>query len=170
MDFTKQLKNIAKTELEVVALVAGAVASNQFLADEKIFKEKFATNPTWFTGSREGAPFYIKHSGILKAAVAVYGSTFVKNNWLKLLLFGVAFQGTLQEVRVLTFDKTNNTDRFKAIGNAKELDDKLRALAEKARMSGLGEYQDTSVAAANAGGWKYADTSVADPFSFQDSV
>lgn len=135
MDFTKTLKSIAWTEAEVGTMVAGAVLTSQFLDDTKIFKDQYAKNPQWFNGARDDAPFYIKWSGALKAGGALYATTFVKNPWVKLLLMGVAFAGTTQQVRVLTYNKTKSDYRLNAIGqgNTSQLDEELRQLADQYR-------------------------------------
>jgi len=143
-DFMKYVKSVAWTELELLTIIGGAVASQQWVGDEKICKAQFATNPAWFQGNRDGAPFYIKHSGLGKAIAAVLIAGMIKKKegiagFAKLGLLGVAFQGTLQEVRVLTWDKTKGEARFKQIGTADDtaaLDAKLRELAMQHRVNG----------------------------------
>lgn len=134
-EFMTHFKKAAWTEAEVGVIMAGGVLTARFLDDTKIFKDQFAKNPAWFQGSREGAPFYIKWSGGIKALGALTAATYVKNPWIKLLLMGVALHGTLQQVRVITYDKTKGSFRVDQIGyrNQSELDTELRRLAEQHR-------------------------------------
>lgn len=139
MSFEKHLKNIGWTGAEIAVTVGGGIVATKFLDDRKLFKEKFASNPSWFEGSREGAPFMIKWSGGLKAAGSIFAASYVKNPWFKLVLFGIAYQGLVQQARVLTWDKTKNESRVGASSEDAKLDAELRALAEKHRTSGAEE-------------------------------
>lgn len=136
-DFTTHLKKAMWTEAEVGVMLAGSIAAVKFLDDKKIFKDQFAKNPAWFTGSREGAPFYIKWSGGLKAVAALTAASYVKNPWIRLALMGVAFHGSLQQLRVLTYDKEKQKDRIDQIGQSQksqaELDAELKRLASEYR-------------------------------------
>jgi hypothetical protein len=135
MDFEKVLKSAAWTEVEVGAVVLGGILGTKFLDDKKIWKEKFESNPEWFDGPREGAPFMIKWSGALKAGGAVVASTYFENPWIKLILIGIAVQGTIQQLRVLTYDKEKGDYRIKKVGakTATEIDAELAAQAKKYR-------------------------------------
>jgi len=143
------LKPLLWTELEVSAIVAGAVAANQLADETKIFKKDFEQHPDWFKADRKDAPWHIKFFPGMKALAAVYVATnMVKNPWIKLLLYGVAFQGTLQQVRIFTWDAEKGEGMVKEIGQAStaaELDRKLREIAEGDRMSGPEEDQPNIV-------------------------
>jgi hypothetical protein len=142
MTFEQRLKAVAWTEIEVGSVVLGAIASQQFFSDEKIFKKDFDEHPEWFMDGREGSPFLIKWAGGLKAGAALLTMTYVTNPWLRLVLMGVAFQGSLQQARVLTWNynaekEGKNPDRIKKIGDAaSDLDAKLKAAADKYRTMG----------------------------------
>ena len=138
MTIEQRLKSVAWTEAEVGVVIAGAVIGGQFMDDRKLFKKKFAEHPEWFEADRHEAPFMIKWSGAIKAGGALFATTYVKNPWVKLFLMGVAFQGTLQQARILTWDKEKNHHRIDRVGagNMKDLDAKLRAAAEQYRMKG----------------------------------
>ena len=170
-----KLKKIAWTELEVGAIVAGAVWSNQMFDERKFFKKDFEEHPAWFMGDRADAPWYIKWSGALKALGAVAAATFyVTNAWIKLLLYGVAFQGTLQQVRIWTWNKDTNAAMFDSIGqssgSAKSLDAKLRDIAERYRATNGPQYlgavvdqYSTAVSGAGEPLSQRYDTSVSGP-------
>jgi len=142
MSFETRIKSVVWTEAEVATVIAGAVIGGQFVDDRKIWKEKFQQHPEWFEGPRANAPFMIKWSGALKAGAALYACSYVTNPWLKLFLMGIAFQGTLQQARIITWDKHQNVDRIHKIGDssAAALDDKLRSMAEQYRATHGPEY------------------------------
>jgi hypothetical protein len=135
MPFEQHLKSAAWTGAEVGAVIAGGIAATKFLDHTKVFKEDFAANPGWFIDGREGAKFMIKHWGAIKAGGALLASTYVTNPWLKLFLMGVAVQGGLEELRMLTWDKNKQVYRFDQLGagDVKQLDTELKALADQYR-------------------------------------
>ena len=131
-----RLNTVKWSELELAAVIAGAVLVTEFLPDHKIWKKHYVSNPEWFRDGRHGAPFMIRWAGGIKAVSALYLSTYTTNPWVKLILMGIAFQGTLQQVRVLTWDAKKNQQRFNTIGDATQLDAQLKNLAEKYRTQG----------------------------------
>jgi hypothetical protein len=136
MDFEKRLKDIAWTGMEITVIIAGASISQKFLNDEKLFKKKYESNPEWFEGKRDGAPFLVKWSGGIKAGVALLALQHVKNPWLKLGFMGVAFQGILQQARVLTWKEDHELQKIGAHEGESihELDTKLRNMAHQHRI------------------------------------
>lgn len=132
MELTKHLKSALWTEAEVGAALVGAVGATMMLDAKKIFANDYAINPQWFTGNRMGAPFKIKYFGAIKAGGAVMASTYIQNPWLKLVLMGIALQGTLEQARVLAFDQNTSTSKLPMIGDSgqQQLDAELKKLAE----------------------------------------
>lgn len=133
MDIEKRLKDIAWTGGEIAVVIGGASVAQRFLNDEKIFKKHFSEHPEWFQGRRTGAPWYVKFSGGIKAAGALWGLQLVDNPWIKLGLMGFAFQGMLQQGRVLTH-KEGEKGGLRKIGASdhealKKVDDYLRSQA-----------------------------------------
>lgn len=183
MDLQKQLTQIAWTGGEVGMMVLGAVMSNQWISDQKIFAKQFKTNPSWFEKNRKGAPFYIQWSGGLKAAAALWGASMIDTSkggwgmWLKLFLYGVAFQGIAQQLRILTWNVAKDAERFDKIGaekSEKEIDAELRQIAEEYRRThgldddmGAPEQYSTTVAAPEPLSDRY-DTSVAGTYDEDD--
>lgn len=135
--FSQHAKSAIWTEAEVVTVAAGAIISQMMLDERKIFGNEFAKHPEWFAGPRVTAPIKIKFFGGIKAAGATLASTYVTNPWIKLALMGVALQGTIEQLRVMTW-KPDGTNQFPMIGNARsqQLDEELRRLAESHRMNG----------------------------------
>lgn len=86
-------KNAAEPLVDIAAVTAGAIASNQFLDFGKMFK----------TADPNG--FVIKHQGGIKA-VAAAGSIVMFGKkmprWAKMLIIGVGVAGAIKEVRVMT--------------------------------------------------------------------
>jgi len=140
MSLEKHLKNVAWTGAEIGVTVLGGIVATKVLDDRKIFKDQFAKNPSWFEGPRDGAPIYIKWSGGLKAGAAITAASYIKNPWAKLFLFGIAYQGVLQQARILTWDKEKNSARIGASSSeTAELDKELRNLAKRHRTMGTDE-------------------------------
>jgi hypothetical protein len=158
-DFMAHLKNAAWTELEVGAVVVGGVAATKWLSAKKVFKDEFSKNPQWFDGDRPGAPFKIKWWGGIKAGGAIVASTYVTNPWFKLILMGIAVQGTVEQLRVLTYNVKKQSYKIDEIGanaNQAEIDRQLAEQAEKYRammsvdgpefMGDAGDRYETNVA------------------------
>lgn len=151
MNVEKMLKDVLWTEAEVGAMVVGAVASTKLLDERKIFKDDFAQHPEWFAGPRTNAPWYIKYAGGGKAIAAVFASHQIKEPWLKLLLYGVAIQGTIQEGRRITWNADANDYRYAGIqGGSKTatLDAKLKEMAQNYSATGTPRF---------VGGSQYGD-------------
>lgn len=144
-DFTTHLKSAAWTGAEVGAVIVGGIAATEILDHRKIFKDVLAKNPGWVVGGREGADFMIRHWGAIKAGGACLAATYVQNPWLKLFLMGIAVQGGLEELRVLTWDKNKQDYRYSmqgvdytgAAGDAAALDAELKKLSEQYRIHGV---------------------------------
>lgn len=139
-DLKAHLKQAAWTELEVAAMVGGSIIATKMIDERKIFKDAFQKNPQWFDMNRHGAPMHIRWFPGITAGAAVLASTYVKNPWLKFALFGVALRGSLEQIRILTFDKEKQIYRLPQIGagaqSEAQLDAELRQIAEENRVYG----------------------------------
>jgi hypothetical protein len=124
MDASK-FKSIAKrgfmTVAEVSVVGGSMLLTTKFLDFETLFKNQIAKDPTYKD------KWFIKHQGAIKLVAGATAAAYVKNPWLKLLFIGVAANGFIQEVRVLT-TKADGTNFFNQIGNT-EMDQRLRAAA-----------------------------------------
>lgn len=133
--FTSHMKDAAWGGLEVGAAIGGAVLANKFLFnEEKIFKDKWATNPEWFQGGRMDAPWNVRYYPGLVAGGALLASTYINNPWIKMMLFGVAVAGGFKQLRILTWDKKRGDFKIKEIGDsASRADAELKKMAEQYR-------------------------------------
>lgn len=126
---TSKFKSIAKrgamTVAEVAVVGGSMLLTTKFLDFETLFKDQIAKDPTYKD------KWFIKHQGAIKLVAGATAAAYVKNPWLKLLFIGVAANGFIQEVRVLTA-KDDGTNFFNQIGNS-EMDQKLLAAANDNR-------------------------------------
>lgn len=119
-NFKAKAKMAAITAAEVGVMGGSMLLSQKFLSFDVIFKNQIAADPTYKD------KWFIKHQGAIKFAAGVLGAIYIPNPWLKLVAVGVAINGLVQEVRVLTMKDGEYT--FDAIGN---LDKKLLNLANR---------------------------------------
>jgi len=140
----QHLKSAMWTGAEAIVLTGGAVIANRVLDERKLFAKEFAQNPLWFEGARSGAPFKIQWYGAIIASAAAVASTYVQNVWLKLALMGVVLFGVLRQAQIVTY-KPGQPELHIGQGE-KELDEKLKKLAQEYRTSGVNptnEYSST---------------------------
>lgn len=116
---------------EIGVLGGSMILSKKFLDFNQLFKNKIAADPTF------ADKWYIKHQGAIKVGIGLIGATFIKNPWVKLIFIGIALEGFITEVRVLTTDAAGNAF-FDKIGKTMErpkIDDELLRKAEEAKRS-----------------------------------
>lgn len=122
---TANFKSIAKRGMMTVAEVGvvgtSMLLTTKFLDFEILFKNQIAKDPTYKD------KWFIRHQGAIKLVAGATAAAYVKNPWLKLLFIGVAANGFIQQVRVLTTQK-DGTNFFNQIGNS-EMDRKLQEAA-----------------------------------------
>lgn len=101
-------KNIGKDAMEVGLIMGGAIASRKFIDLDSLLKDQPADG------------FLRKHQGGIKAVAALSIAAALpankKNDMIRSILFGVAIDGALREVRTLTTDDAG-TSWFEQIGN-----------------------------------------------------
>lgn len=114
-------KKAGMTALEVGVVGGSMLATTKFLDFEILFKNQIEKDPTYKD------KWFIKHQGAIKLVAGAAAAAYIKNPWLKLVAIGVAANGFIQEVRVLTA-KEDGTNFFNQIGNS--LDEKLLQLAQ----------------------------------------
>lgn len=168
-NFTDRIKTAAYTELEVGALVLGAGAGAKFLSREKILPNSKPDS------------FVYKNFNLIKAGGAAVAATYITNPWIKLIVMGIALQGTVSFLRERWVDKATGEPMYPAIQAATEdlttLDNKLKQAAENYHINATPEHSavvgerlggDTpehSAVAEKLAGYNYAltnETSVAE--------
>jgi len=118
-----------------IGVVGGSMLlSQKFLDFNMLFKNQIAKDPKYKD------KWFIKHQGGIKFTVGVLAAINIKNPWLRLLAFGVAANGLVQEVRVLA--TKDGAPLFDSIGNG--MDAKLLEAAKKA--GAVGDQYQTMVA------------------------
>jgi len=141
-NFQEKGKMAMMTAAEIGVVGGSMLLSQKFLDFNTIFKNQIAADPTYKD------KWFIKHQGAIKFAVGVLAAVHIQNPWLRLLAFGVAANGLVQEIRVLA--TKDGQPIFDAIGNRKDLDAKLLQAAKSAAMRGtgaVGDHYQTMVAA-----------------------
>lgn len=134
-NFQAKAKMAAMTAGEVAVVGGSALLSQKFLSFENLFKNQIAKDPTYKD------KWFIKHQGAIKFAVGVLGAIHIENPWLRMIALGIAVNGLVQEVRVLTMK--DGAPTLDAIGN---IDKKLLDAAKSAGAAmqrGLGAVGDT---------------------------
>lgn len=124
-NFQAKAKMAGMTALEIGVVGTSMLLSQKFLSFDELFKDKIAADPTYKD------KWFIKHQGAIKFAVGVLAAVHIPNPWLRLVAFGVAANGLVQEIRVLT-TKEDGTERFEKIGET-DFDKRLRQAAESVR-------------------------------------
>lgn len=150
-NFKEKGKMAVMTGLEIGVVGGSMLLSQKFLDFNVIFKNQIAADPTYVD------KWYIKHQGAVKFAVGVLAAIHISNPWLRLLAFGVAANGLVQEIRVLAVK--DGQPMFDKIG-ASDFDKKLLNAANSARERN----QQTYVAGTNA-----APTFVAMPIDLMNN-
>lgn len=118
--FMTHAKRAGMTVAEVAVVGGSMLATTKFLDFEILFKNQIEKDPTFKD------KWYIKHQGAIKLVAGAAAAAYIKNPWLKLVAIGVAANGFIQEVRVLT-QKEDGTNFFNQIGN--NMDQRLLELA-----------------------------------------
>jgi len=109
-NFKVIVKHGAITAGEVGVITGGIIVTKKFLDFKNLFKNQIAANPDYAN------KFHIKHQGIIKVAAGTIGASMVKNPWIKLALIGMAVEGAITEIRVLTTNKETGASFFDQIG------------------------------------------------------
>lgn len=148
-NFKSQAKITAMTLGEVGVVGGSMILTSKFLDFNVLFKNQIAADPNYAN------KFHIKHQGAIKLVVGALAAAHIKNPWLKLLAIGVAVEGFIREVRVLTTDSAG-TAFFDKIGNSNsqqnaEADARLLEIAKKMEMSGPPLTTDYGSTVGNAG-------------------
>lgn len=122
--FMSHAKKAGMTVAEVGVVGGSMLLTTKFLDFEILFKNQIEKDPTYKD------KWFIKHQGAIKLVAGAAAAAYIQNPWLKLVAIGVAANGFIQEVRVLTA-KDDGTNFFNQIGNNQsEMDRKLLAIAE----------------------------------------
>jgi len=128
------MKQLLKFEAKKIGITAGEIAvvgtamiiTKKFLDFNTLFKNKIAADPTF------ADKWFIKHQGAIRFGLGLAAASYIKNPWLKLAMLGIAAEGFITEVRVLTTDAAG-TSFFDKIGNNNGMlppaDDELLKLA-----------------------------------------
>lgn len=134
-NFQEKSKMAMMTAGEIAVVGGSMLMSQKFLDFNLLFKNQIAKDPAYAN------KWFIKHQGAIKFSVGVIAAVHIKNPWLRLLAFGVAANGLVQEVRVLA--TKDGQPMFDKIGQ-NDLDKKL---LEAARSAGaVGDQYQTMVA------------------------
>lgn len=111
MKYTFPARASMMTAAEIGVVGGSMLLTQKFLDFNVIFKNQIAKNPDYVNR------WWIRHQGAVKFAVGVLAAVHIDNPWLRLLAFGVAANGLVQEVRVLAvkdgaplFDKIGQND------------------------------------------------------------
>lgn len=118
-------KNAGKNSIELLALGGGVIATQKFL-DFKTLFPNVDPNKVW-----------MKHEGVVKILGAIVTlSMFEKMpSWAKALIMGVAVQGFIKEVRVLTMNAEGESF-VKQIGDG-DYNQQIQDLAEEIKAAGM---------------------------------
>lgn len=134
-NFKEKSKMAVMTAAEIGVVGGSMLLSQKFLDFNVLFKNQIARDPAYTE------KWWMKHQGAIKFAVGVIAAIHIENPWLRLLAFGVAANGLVQEVRVLA--TKDGAPLFDKIGQS-DLDKKL---LEAARSAGaVGDRFQTMVA------------------------
>lgn len=134
-NFNPISKMAVMTAGEIGVVGGSMLMSQKFLDFNILFKNQIAADPKY------AQKWFIKHQGGIKFAIGVLAAINIKNPWLRLLAFGVAANGLVQEVRVLA--TKDGQPMFDRIGQ-NELDKKLLQAAKSA--GAVGDKYQTMVA------------------------
>jgi len=134
-NFQEKLKMAVPTAAEIAVVGGSMLLSQKFLDFNVLFKNQIAADP------RYAERWFIKHQGAIKFAVGVLAAVHIQNPWLRLLAFGVAANGLVQEVRVIA--TKDGQPLFDKIGQ-NNLDSKLLDIAR--RTGAVGDQYQTMVA------------------------
>jgi len=121
-NFKEKSKMAFMTAGEITVVGGSMLLSQKFLDFNVLFKNQIAKDPAYTE------KWFIKHQGAIKFAVGVIAAIHIQNPWLRLLAFGVAANGLVQEVRVLAVK--DGAPMFDKIGQ--NLDEKLLQAARSA--------------------------------------
>jgi hypothetical protein len=128
--FQDQAKLVGMTVAEVAVLGGGMIVTKKFLDFNVLFKNQIEKDPKF------AEKWFIKHQGAIKLVAGAIGAYYVKNPWVRMLLIGVALEGFVSEVRVLTTNK-DGVSFFDKIGQGQsDLDAQLLQAAKEAEISG----------------------------------
>ncbi len=122
--------SFAENGMTVVGITSGMIISQKFL-DANAIATQFKTTAN---------PNIVKYQGGIKAAAAISGLYLLRKkklpNIVKLMMLGVAIQGTVQQVVALSNGKVTQ------IGDAK-LDEEMKKMAEEIRQGMHGTQNPT---------------------------
>jgi len=98
--FQEHAKIATMTAGEVAVLGGSMILSKKFVDFNTLFKNKIAADPKFADN------WYIVHQGGIKFIGGVAAAAYIRNPWVRMIAIGIAIEGIITEVRVLTTDKT----------------------------------------------------------------
>ncbi len=163
-----KMKAAAVNGGQIGLLTVGVIGSQKFLDFKTWFKKKLDD------GSMKPGDFIFKHEGLIKVGGVLGILAFWKKPpaWIKWLLFGIAIQGAIKEVRSFAA-KDDGTNYVPQIGNNNASDQQINDAANKiinaanefttqvAGMDSQAVVQDTSTQVAGMGmgaGWNTSNS------------
>lgn len=88
-----EAKKIGMTAGEIGTLAGGMILTKKFLDFNTLFKKQIEADPAF------ADKWFIKGQGWIRFGVGLIAASYVKNPWVKLLMFGVALEGAITGIR-----------------------------------------------------------------------
>lgn len=91
-----EAKKIGMTGAEIGTLAGGMILTKKFLDFNTLFRKQIEADPAF------AEKWFIKGQGWIRFGVGLIAASYVKNPWIKLIMFGVALEGAITGVRQLS--------------------------------------------------------------------
>lgn len=149
-EFKAHANAAVMTGAEVGAMSVGAIIGVKWLSRDHIFRKSQEGVEPEMWEFREGydeKSFAYRHWGGIKFAGAAFLSTYVENPWLKLIIIGIAIEGAIQELRVLSHSEEDDKFAFEKIGANEDVNQQLKDAAKNYLTQGVTDQYSSAVGA-----------------------